>query len=246
MKPLDERILSHLRAAYPNVDFAAYITHLESCNGTDYLHHTLPKSEWPEYKDLKRHSWNGTLLSYTEHVEAHRILSALVPDNSRFKYAYLLMSNQSAEAYSEASRKRKRHNARPEVRAAQSQLLKTLHSTPEFAEANRVRMSKRMRDLHKDPEFVAKRNARCSTMRRKTPLSNSERKRARETMQRLRSDPAFVQRLNEARDKKMADPKHRAVCREAMAARQHTRWHVNRGTINADCSFCNQSLTQAA
>lgn len=39
------------------------------------LHHILPKSLWPDYKDLRMNKWNGIKLTPKEHFIAHHILA---------------------------------------------------------------------------------------------------------------------------------------------------------------------------
>lgn len=50
----------------------------KSIHDYDYIyyenHHILPNSIFPEYKNLKEHSWNGVLLTYREHLLAHYLI----------------------------------------------------------------------------------------------------------------------------------------------------------------------------
>lgn len=56
-------------------------------------HHILPKSLFPEYKNLSKNKWNCVKLPYLEHIEAHRLLSILT-DNTSMKISYFMMSNR--------------------------------------------------------------------------------------------------------------------------------------------------------
>ena len=59
------------------------------------LHHVLPqaKSCFPEYKDLKKNTWNGVLLAYEDHYKAHAILAEAV-DNYSIISAWWGMNNK--------------------------------------------------------------------------------------------------------------------------------------------------------
>lgn len=48
-------------------------------------HHILPKSIFPEYKNLRKYSWNGVFLSYQEHYESHELLCLAIKDYKVFK-----------------------------------------------------------------------------------------------------------------------------------------------------------------
>ena len=46
--------------------------------GKTELHHVLPKSMFPEYKNLREHSWNGVYLTAREHFICHWLLTKMV------------------------------------------------------------------------------------------------------------------------------------------------------------------------
>lgn len=56
------------------------------CKGTSYfeIHHILPKSMYPEFKNLNKNEWNGVLLTGREHYICHRLLIKMV-DNIKDK-----------------------------------------------------------------------------------------------------------------------------------------------------------------
>jgi hypothetical protein len=91
------RDLMELR--FPYADLRAYFEHLDTCaGGGGHKHHVAPKCEFPE---LAKDIWNIALLSYGDHREAHRLLSAAVPEHFGFRYAMLLMHGQEEQAYLE-------------------------------------------------------------------------------------------------------------------------------------------------
>lgn len=55
-------------------------------------HHILPKSIFPEYKNLSIYKCNSVYLSFKNHLEAHRLL-ALITNDIKMKHAYFKMSN---------------------------------------------------------------------------------------------------------------------------------------------------------
>ena len=63
-----------------------YITH---------YHHILPKSKdfFPQFRDLKMHTWNGIHLTTREHYVAHRLLHRAFPGSS-MTIAFYNMSNE--------------------------------------------------------------------------------------------------------------------------------------------------------
>ena len=63
--------------------------------GKTSLHHILPqaKSCFPEFKDLKAHSWNGTHLRYSDHYIAHAMFCDAVFNDSQLS-AWYAMNNK--------------------------------------------------------------------------------------------------------------------------------------------------------
>ena len=61
--------------------------------GYTELHHILPKCLFPEYNNLKEHSWNGVRLTAREHFICHQILIKLYPNNYGLIHAAHMMSN---------------------------------------------------------------------------------------------------------------------------------------------------------
>lgn len=61
-------------------------------------HHILPKDKdfFPEFKNLKEHTWNGVHLSRKEHTEVHKILHEAV-NHYKMAYAYVSSSIVSNE-----------------------------------------------------------------------------------------------------------------------------------------------------
>jgi hypothetical protein len=62
------------------------------------IHHILPKSIYPEYKNLKKHPWNGVELSAREHFICHWLLTKIFTEKRKIKqmhkaFAGLSMSN---------------------------------------------------------------------------------------------------------------------------------------------------------
>lgn len=67
----------------------------------DYIyyenHHILPKSIFPEYKNLKDNPWNGVLLTYREHILCHYLIYKhykkleLKVEYSKMSYSLLYM-----------------------------------------------------------------------------------------------------------------------------------------------------------
>lgn len=57
-------------------------------------HHILPKSEFPEYRNLTTSQWNKVYLPYTVHLECHKILSDIT-NSLKLKKAFWYMSNIS-------------------------------------------------------------------------------------------------------------------------------------------------------
>lgn len=58
--------------------------------GVTHLHHILPKARdfFPEYKDLKAHTWNGVFLTTREHFIAHWMLARAFPKSSQVRAFY--------------------------------------------------------------------------------------------------------------------------------------------------------------
>ena len=59
------------------------------------LHHILPESMFPEYADLKIHTWNGVYLTFKEHYICHLLLFRMTKgrDKSKMFYALIRMFN---------------------------------------------------------------------------------------------------------------------------------------------------------
>lgn len=62
----------------------------EYCVGEE--HHILPRAHFPEYVDLKIHTYNRVKLSYTNHLKAHYLL-VLSIDSVEMLYAFNMMNN---------------------------------------------------------------------------------------------------------------------------------------------------------
>lgn len=88
-----------------------------------HLHHILPKAKdfYPEYKDLKEHSWNGVHLTPREHFIAHYLLHKAFPGTSQ-TLAFYNMANIAGKRNSRAYQ---------EARKAHIESLKDLHANPE-------------------------------------------------------------------------------------------------------------------
>lgn len=80
-----------------------YVTYINHCkiankwlskNFYTEKHHILPKSIWPEYKNLNRCKWNLIKLTRYQHLVAHSILSNIF---DKMKYAYRLMMGISID-----------------------------------------------------------------------------------------------------------------------------------------------------
>lgn len=59
--------------------------------GKTELHHILPESMFPEYKDLRKHKWNGVYLTYREHFVCHLLLEKATEGENRSKMFYALV-----------------------------------------------------------------------------------------------------------------------------------------------------------
>jgi len=59
-------------------------------------HHILPKALFPEYKDLKENSWNGTHLLYSDHYYAHWLLTEAIDDYGMLS-AFCAMHNKDTK-----------------------------------------------------------------------------------------------------------------------------------------------------
>lgn len=78
-----------------------YMTFLQRCqqiNEDDmetkyHLHHICPKAVFPQYKNLKRHIWNGIHLTPRQHFIAHLILAKAIPHVSTCR-AVIYMSGR--------------------------------------------------------------------------------------------------------------------------------------------------------
>ena len=55
------------------------------------LHHILPKSLFPEYKNLKAFEWNSVYLTFKEHYICHRLLPKFCKSSDKYKMAYALL-----------------------------------------------------------------------------------------------------------------------------------------------------------
>lgn len=66
--------------------------------GKTSLHHILPqaKSCFPEFKDLKAHTWNGTHLMYSDHYIAHAMFCDAVFNDSQLS-AWYAMNNKDVK-----------------------------------------------------------------------------------------------------------------------------------------------------
>lgn len=56
----------------------------DTTNGITEHHHILPKSLFPEYKNLNEHRWNGTHLSIDNHKKAHSLLASAIYNEKIF------------------------------------------------------------------------------------------------------------------------------------------------------------------
>jgi hypothetical protein len=77
-----------------------YIRFIESCRilNEDYTgytekHHICPKSLFPEYKSLSKHSWNLVVLTPRQHFIAHHLLWKAYPEMKSMSQAFFLMSH---------------------------------------------------------------------------------------------------------------------------------------------------------
>ena len=55
-------------------------------------HHILPKALFPEYKNLKENTWNGTHLLYSDHYYVHWLLTEAIDDYGQL-FAFCKMHN---------------------------------------------------------------------------------------------------------------------------------------------------------
>ena len=85
-----------LSKKYPLVDFSSYSSFIEEHKKDIFdstsmdAHHVLLKSIFPEYKNLKNHSWNRANLLHKDHLKAHIIFYDLTRDY-RAAYAVQMM-----------------------------------------------------------------------------------------------------------------------------------------------------------
>lgn len=63
------------------------------CGGGEHLHHILPKSLFPEFKDLRDNPWNGVRLSFRHHFVAHIFLSRIFRETHHMGTALFLMAH---------------------------------------------------------------------------------------------------------------------------------------------------------
>lgn len=71
-----------LEKRYPAVDFSVYFRFLDACRGTEKTldaqeHHICPRKQFPEFIDVFE---NKVLLTVKQHMLAHEVLHALVPE----------------------------------------------------------------------------------------------------------------------------------------------------------------------
>ncbi|MCE7535596.1 hypothetical protein [Aliivibrio fischeri] len=69
-----------LEFAFPNANRDLLLLYLDLCTeeGSEEIHHILPKSLFKAFKDFGIHPWNKSLLSSENHLIAHFILAASV------------------------------------------------------------------------------------------------------------------------------------------------------------------------
>lgn len=85
---------------YPSADIESLNKYISICSENDEsdyteLHHILPKSIFPIYKDLGLYPDNGIRLSYTNHCLAHYWLAKAINDKRAwFAVGYMLNSKQ--------------------------------------------------------------------------------------------------------------------------------------------------------
>lgn len=99
------------------VDFCISNNIKKPVNNTE-IHHILPSSIWPEFKDLKKYSWNSTRLTYENHYMAHSLLASAT-DNKSAIYAWWKMNSGNANY--------KDHSGRPVLGSAKYAELRKKH-----------------------------------------------------------------------------------------------------------------------
>ena len=66
--------------------------------GKTELHHVLPKSLYPEYKNLNKHNWNGVYLTAREHFICHWLLTKMCADRAnmhKMVFAFKMMMHMN-------------------------------------------------------------------------------------------------------------------------------------------------------
>ena len=61
-----------------------------------HLHHILPKSIFPEFKDLRDNPWNGVRLSFRHHFVAHMFLARVFKETHHMGTALFLMAQSDS------------------------------------------------------------------------------------------------------------------------------------------------------
>ena len=57
-------------------------------------HHILPKSLFPEYKNLKHNPWNGIKLTYRQHYIAHFILAKIYGKGMWLAFYFMILKSE--------------------------------------------------------------------------------------------------------------------------------------------------------
>lgn len=75
-----------------------YISFIESCSSSDEneyteIHHILPSSIFPEFKNLKSNKWNSKQLTSRQHFIAHCMLSRMFKQKSKEHYSMIKAFN---------------------------------------------------------------------------------------------------------------------------------------------------------
>jgi NUMOD3 motif len=96
MRTLDkEIILKHIKVLEHNpVLLQRYLTFLETTELSEVgaIHHILPISLFPEFKNLHKNPWNGLKLSHRDHFVAHYLLYRACPGNSKMRSAFVCIA----------------------------------------------------------------------------------------------------------------------------------------------------------
>jgi hypothetical protein len=92
-----EKLLEHTNNIHMAHRYLKFINHRinRKLAEISHMHHILPKAKdmFPEFKDLKKHPWNGIKLTPREHFIAHWMLAKIFPKTSQSRTFYYMVNN---------------------------------------------------------------------------------------------------------------------------------------------------------